>query len=126
MTHFELIQAGSKLSLYAQSNLYPIQTSTNLLNGMFEMPFDFAGKVDPSASVSGQMTVSVEDLKSGLDHIDRLIQKRLDIRRYPMIRVKLLAITKCASENYFTGVGEISFHGITRRIEEKLTITVLD
>jgi len=125
MIRFEPLTDRSKLSLVAQSSLHPINTSTNKLEGFFEVGVIEPRQFDLSVAANGRLEVYADDLKSDYSYVDRIMQTHLDTRRFPSIKAKLTNLRDKGNGRYFA-VGEISFHGTTQRVENELTIAWLD
>ena len=125
MVRFEVVRNRSKLMVEGQSTLHPIHTSTNKLTGYFEAELDLDGQLNLSIPPTGYLEVYIEDMKADQEYIDRVVQIRLDTRRFPMIKAKLVSVSERGEGRYFA-VGDISFQGVTRRAENELSITWLD
>jgi hypothetical protein len=124
MARFEPVRERSILSLEGESSLHPIHTSTDKIEGFFEVGVLKPGSFDLSVPPKGGFEVYVEDLKSDFSYLDRVVQDRLDIRRFPRIRANLIELRP--QGDGYAAVGEIVFHGATVRLEDEVDITWLD
>ena len=126
MTRFEALQERSEVVLEANTSVHPIRVKTNRVNGLFEAELDNNGKPDFSQPFSGWLEISVNDLKSGNPLLDRVMPGHLDTRRYPTITAELIEIYGENGDGQYHTIGDITFHGVTQRFENTLTISNLD
>lgn len=126
MSRFEGVNGRSELALQAESSIHPLHTVTNELTGYFEATIDGGGQIDLSAPVSGQIEILVSNLKSNNNFVDRELHNRLNVQRYPRIVAKLLEIKKGKGDGKYAAVGDLSFHGVTRRLEDELIVRQVD
>ena len=126
MARYEAIAGQSELSLDANSSVHPIHTRVDRVEAWFEAELNGDGSFDLSSPASGLLTVYVEDLKSGNALIDRVMQGRLNIRRYPAIKAALKELRETGEAGHYRAVGDISFHGVTHQMEDELTISQTD
>lgn len=125
MAKFLPILDRSEITLEGQSRLHPIRATTNEIEAQFEAELLADGQLDLSAQPSGSIEVQVEDLKSMNPLYDREVRKRLDMRRYPKIKADVVEIREALGENRYLAVGDVSFHGVTQRVEDELIVKQL-
>jgi polyisoprenoid-binding protein YceI len=125
MARFQLVRGQSQLSLDGRSSLHPIHTASTELEGYLEVELD-NGRLDLSVPPTGRFEVPVESLKAGNELYDLEMRRRLDTRRYPTIVAELLELRTLASGTRYQAVGDLTFHGVTRRYEGEVRITPLD
>ena len=125
VAHFEPIPDLSILSLEGQTSLQPIHTSTNKLEGSFDIALSEPGKFDLSVPPNCNFEIYVSDLKSNAPYLDRVVQERMDMRRFPHIRAAITNLQE-KGENIYAAVGQLTFHGVTAREEGELFIKWLD
>ena len=125
MTKFEPVLRRSKLVLLINTSLYPISRSTSEMDAQFEAEVDAEGKVDLTAPYKGRIEVYVDKLKSDDQFIDRVVQNRLETRRYPLIKAELLSLHE-RDDNSYNAVGNINFHGVNKQVEGELQISRID
>jgi hypothetical protein len=125
LARFEPVLDRSNLSLEGQTSLHPIHTSTNKMEGFFEIGVGEPGQFDLSDAPSGNFVVYVMDLKSNYPYLDRVVHDRLDTRRFPRIRASIVELRE-SGNGRFTAIGDISFHGVSVRTEGEVRIIWLD
>jgi len=125
MAKFHPILDRSEITLEGQSRLHPIRASSHDLEAYFEAELLADGQLDLSTQPSGFIEVLVEDLKSMNPLYDREVRKRLDMRRFPKIKADVVEIREALGENRYLAVGDVSFHGITHRMENELIVLQL-
>ena len=126
MGKFQIVPNRSRLSLEGQSSMHPIESSTTQLEGHLEAELLDSGQLDLAAPPSGRFELAVEDLKTGNDLYDLEMKRRLDTRRYPMIVAELLELRSLNQDNRYRAAGNLTFHGVTRRLEGDVTIIQVD
>lgn len=122
MAKFQIVPNRSELSLEGRSSLHPIHTSTTKLQGHLEAELLDNNRLNFSVTPMGRLEVPIESLKAGNDLYDLEMQRRLDMRRYPTIVAELLQINDLKQGGRYHAIGDLSFHGVTRRFEGELTI----
>jgi len=126
MARFETLLNKSEIVFEAESSVHPIRVATSRVKGFFEAVLDDAGRFDFSIPPSGRLEIAVDDLKSGNALIDRVIPAQLDTRRYPTIRAEIVTVQAENGSGRYFAVGDITFHGVTHRMENVLIIEWLD
>lgn len=126
MSRFEAVDGRSILALSGESSIHPLHTATTQLKGYFVATFDGDGQIDLSAPVDGQIQMPVESLKSGNVLIDRELRNRLDVRRFPQVGAKLIEIRDKNGPERYRAVGDLTFHGMTQRLEGELIVRQVD
>ena len=82
--------------------------------------------LDLDQRVAGQLELSVERLTSGNQLYDRELRRRIDAKRYPIIRGQVTHVVANGAHPYYLVVGDVSFHGKTRSFEHEMQITCAD
>lgn len=126
MTKFQPVVERSQLMLEGKSSLHPIQSATHELTGYFVAQVNQAGQLDLAQPATGRLEVAIESMKAGNDLYDLEMRRRLDIRRYPTIVAELTELRAQSQPNHYHAVGNLTFHGVTRRVEGELTIIQMD
>jgi hypothetical protein len=126
MSRFEPVDGRSELALEGESSIHPLHTATTDLKGYFEATLNDAGQLDLSAPVSGQVEMLVESMKSNNVLIDREMQKRLNTRRYPRVVAELVAVEQRSGMGHYRAAGDLTFHGVTKRLEDELILQQID
>lgn len=125
MAKFRSVRERSKLSMAGRSSLHPVQASTTQLEASLEATVLPAGRLDLTAPVTGRLEVDVESLKSGNDLYDLEMRRRLDTRRFPTIVAQVVEWRELDGNGRCRVIGDLSFHGVTRRVEGDVTIRLL-
>lgn len=125
MSRFEPINGRSELALEGNSSMHPLHASTDEITGYFEATLDEDGRIDLSEPVSGQVEVPVESMNSENALIDRELRSRLDTRRFPKATAKLLDVHQ-GEMGHYRASGEITFHGVTLRLEDEFVFQQQD
>jgi polyisoprenoid-binding protein YceI len=110
----------------ARSNVHPIRSNTDGLEGYVDVELSPDGDLDLSAPVAGKLSLTVDRLKSGNRMEDRELQKRIDARRFPTIEGTLGSIEKSDEAGRYRVNGEITFRGVSRHHEDMMSISGVD
>jgi polyisoprenoid-binding protein YceI len=73
----------------------------------------------------GELTLPVARLSSGNRLEDRELHKRIDERRFPTINGVLTKMEQIDGNQYRVS-GNLAFRGVTRRVEDEMTVDVVD
>jgi YceI-like domain len=122
LTRYRIAPERSHVWIEARSNVHPIRSSTDGLEGFVELSFGSDGEVDPSAAPSGKMSLPVSRLSSGKAMEDREMQRRVDARRFPTIDGTLCSIKPTGGDHVYLVKGDVSFKGVVRPHEDQMTI----
>ena len=126
MARYRITPERSYVWIDARSNVHPIHSTTDGLEGFVDVTFSADGSVDVAAPVAGSLSLTVDHLRSGNRMEDRELQRRIDSRRYPKIEGTLDKIAPSEeSENYLVG-GRVDFRGVSRHHEDVMSITNVD
>lgn len=126
MGRFEAINGRSELELAGDSSIHPLHTKTTEVTGYFEAELDPDGNLDLSRPVAGRVEIPVESLKSGNVLIDREMQNRLNTRRYPKVTAEVVEMSQMDGGGQYRAVGDLTFHGVKKRLADELVIRRLD
>jgi polyisoprenoid-binding protein YceI len=126
VARYEIAPERSQVWIDARSNVHPIHSSTNGLEGFVDLDLAPDGAVDLSTSPSGQLSLSVDRLSSGNRMEDRELHKRIDSRRYPTIDGVLGTVTRNGGDSSYRVSGDLSFRGVSRQLEDQMTIRRID
>ena len=119
----ELDPARSTVTVHASSSVHPIRTDAPA-TGWIDVTLDADGALDPSAPVSGRIEVTLGSMRSGNPLIDREAERRLHLRRFPVVSGVLGGLTP--TEDGFAGEGTLDFHGVPRPLAGELQVWVDD
>jgi len=84
------------------------------------------GRLNPDVSPVGRLEVNVENIRSDIKLYDIEMWDRLDIRRYPKIIVDLLAVQEVDPGRFYRVGGEVTFHGVRKKMAGDLTVRQLN
>jgi polyisoprenoid-binding protein YceI len=110
----------------ARSNVHPIHSSTDGLEGFVELEMAPEGGVDLAVKPVAQLSLPVSRLSSGNRMEDREMQKRIDAQRYPTIVGVLDQMEKSAENGNYRVSGDVTFRGVARRCEDEMTVGAVD
>jgi polyisoprenoid-binding protein YceI len=110
----------------ARSNVHPIHSDTDGVEGYVELDLGSKGEVNLSDAPTGRISLAVDRLSSGNRLEDREMQKRIEARRYPTIEGVLGQISPNGSDTSYRVSGEITFRGVSHQHEDLMTITSVD
>ncbi|MFZ0667545.1 MAG: YceI family protein [Acidimicrobiales bacterium] len=127
MPRYRIVPEESRVFIDARSNVHPIHTSTEGLEGFVDLDFGGDGVVDLSASKpSGKLSLPVSRLSSGNGMEDREMQKRVDARKFPTIEGVLGEIASTGRKNTYLVSGDVTFRGVSRPHSDEMTISPVD
>jgi polyisoprenoid-binding protein YceI len=126
VARYHIAPERSYVWIDARSNVHPIHSTTDGLEGFVDVTLSPEGTVDVAAPVAGTLSLTVDHLSSGNRMEDRELQRRIDSRRYPKIEGTLQKIALSEEkESYLVG-GDIAFRGVSRHHEDMMSITSVD
>jgi polyisoprenoid-binding protein YceI len=125
MTHLAFVPDDSRLAVHASSSLHGIDADAAGVEGALDLELAPDGSIDLSAPVGATLTFELARLSSGNPLNDAVTEKRLDVRRYPLVEATLTSIeAKGAGDEPGTwryGVrGELTLHGVTQPLEGEI------
>jgi polyisoprenoid-binding protein YceI len=110
----------------ARSNIHPIHSSTNGLEGFVELDVTADGSIDLSATPAGKLSLAVDRLTSGNRLEDRELHKRIDSRRYPTIDGVIDQVQADGQAGTYQVSGKISFRGVDQHHHDKMQISIVE
>jgi polyisoprenoid-binding protein YceI len=126
MARYEIVPDRSRVWIDARSNVHPIHSTSDGLEGWVELSPDGTGGLDPAVTPAGSLRLPVSRLSSGNRLEDRELHKRIDARRFPTIDGVLTAMAPDGPAGAFRVSGDLTFRGVTRRCEDRMTVRVVD
>ncbi len=96
------------------SNVHPIHSTTDGLEGYVELAIEDGGGVDLSVAPSGKVSLPVARLSSGNRFEDRELQKRCRRTRFPTIKGVLTSMEPADDDGRYRVSGDVDFRGVTR------------
>ena len=126
MTRYRINPERSYVWIDARSNVHPIHSTTDGLEGSVDVTFASDGSVDVTAPAAGTLSLTVDHLSSGNRLEDRELQRRIDSRRYPKIEGTLDKIAPSEEAASYLVGGDITFRGVARHHEDVMSISTVD
>ena len=126
MARYVISPDRSHVWIDARSNVHPIHSSTNGLEGYVELTLGPEGAVELTSPPAGKLSLSVDRLSSGSRMEDRELHKRIDSRRYPTIEGVLEEMEPDGSDASYRVRGNITFRGVSRPHEDIMVIRPVD
>ena len=124
MTRFTFDPDRSTITIAASSSVHPIRTEA-AVRGWIEGTVT-GDRFDPGAPVAGMVEFDLAVMRSGNPLIDREAERRLHIRRHPVVSGSLTSVTDGGSAQLYEATGDLTFHGVTRAISGQLRIELRD
>jgi DNA-binding PadR family transcriptional regulator/polyisoprenoid-binding protein YceI len=122
---FDVIKDRSAVVIEARSSIGPIAFGTNGVRGWLDVEL-FDGLVAVDSSPTAWLEVSLEELSSGNALYDAELLSRADARRFPTAVVNLHHLSRMGDGNRYQLEGDVTFHGMTRRLGGAVTAALLD
>src|ERR1017187_9890142 len=126
MTRYVISPERSHMWLDARSNVHPIHSSTDGVEGYVELELASDGGLDVAVSPSGELTLAVDRLSSGNRLEDRELHKRIDSRRYPTISAVLQTMKPSGVAGSYVVSGVVTFRGVSCAHEDVMSVSHLD
>ena len=114
MARYRVVPERSKIWADARSSLHPISLETTGLEGLLEMTI-VDGHIDTNAPVSGSVELDASLLKTGNGLYDRELERKLEMRKYPRVRGRVISVKALDSGTTYRVQGELSLRGQTSR-----------
>lgn len=125
MSRYRIVPERSRVVIDAKSNVHPIHSSTDGIEGYVELEMAADGHLDLSSKPSGRLSLPASRLSSGNRLEDRELYRRIDVRRYPRIDGVLVEMEPSGNGSYKVN-GEVTFRGVTRPKVDEMTIEAVD
>jgi polyisoprenoid-binding protein YceI len=122
---YRIVPERSHVWVDAQSNVHPIHSSTDGLEGYLDLQISPDGGIDTSEAPAGKLSLPVSRLSSGNRLEDREMQKRIDAQRYPTIDGALEKMERSGNDGSYKVRGDITFRGVARTYEDEMTLDTL-
>lgn len=126
LARFRIVPDRSRLWIDARSNVHPIHSSTDGIEGYVDLDVDTEGTISVDGSPKGHLSLSVTRLSSGNRLEDREMRNRIDVERYPTINGVLGEMHPVGQNGTFRVSGDVTFRGVTQRHEDQMRVSVLD
>ena len=126
VARYRILPDRSRVWIEAHSNVHPIHSSTEGLEGYIDIDLDGDGRLAGDAQPEARLSLAVSRLQSGNRLEDRELQKRIDARRYPTIVGTLARMKPTGIDGSYVVTGDITFRGVARPHEDQMTLESLD
>ena len=126
MARYDIVPERSQVLIEATSNVHPINSRTDGLEGFVELEVGVSGRVDTTAEPKGELSLRVERLSSGVAREDRELRRRVDTRRFPTIDGRLTTLHDTGCDDRYVVRGDLTFRGVTNTYEDEMTIARFD
>ncbi len=114
MTRYSIVPERSELAAVADSSVHPIHGSARRLDGWIEASV-VDGVVDTEQPASAQIELQTTALQADNVLVNREIQRRLDARRYPVVRADVTQVAGPSGERYDVS-GKLSLRHVTHEV----------
>ena len=125
MARYRLVPERSKIWAEARSSLHPIKVETTGLEGVLEMTI-VDGYLDANAPVSGSVELDASLLKTGNGLYDRELESKLEMRKYPRVRGRVISVKALESGTTYRVQGELSLRGQTSPVQGDVRMRIID
>ena len=125
MARYRLVPDRSKIWADARSSLHPISLETTGLEGFLEMTI-VDGYLDTNAPVSGSVELDASLLKTGNGLYDRELERKLEMRKYPRVRGRVISAKVLDSGTTYRVQGELSLRGQTSAVQGDVRMRIID
>jgi polyisoprenoid-binding protein YceI len=122
VARYRIVPTRSRVWIDARSNVHPIHTEADGLEGWLELDFS-DGKLDVDQTLRGHLEFAIDNMKSGNALEDREMRRRVDTRRYPTITGDLKAMKQTDNASRYAVRGDLTFRGVVRTYEDEMTVT---
>jgi polyisoprenoid-binding protein YceI len=108
----------------ARSNVHPIHTRTDGLEGYVELEAGPDGHVDPTVTPKGHLSLRVDRLRSGNVLEQRELRRRIEARRFPSIDGELIEMRPAGADGRYVVHGAVTFRGVTKEHEDEMLVAL--
>jgi polyisoprenoid-binding protein YceI len=126
LARYDIVPERSSVWIEATSNVHPIRTRTDGLEGFLDVVLRDGGDLDLDVSPKGELSLSVSRLSSGNVLEDRELQRRIDARRFRTIDGRLTDMQATDRDDRYLVRGDVTFRGVTNSYEQEMTVARLD
>ena len=124
-TRYRIVPEKSLIWAEAKSSLHPIRAESNAIVGHLDAEVA-AGRLDPGTTPGGHVEFEVESMKSGNRLFDMEVERRLDARKFPLVKGDVREVATVGAESgRYQVQGDIAFHGVTKRVAGQVTLKPL-
>ena len=121
VTIFRIDPHESRVWISGRSSLHAIDSQSDSLTGMIDIAVADDGRLDPGP-VRASVEFPVTRLRSSNPLEQRELHRRIDAKRFPVIRGEVESIVATHKAAVYTVTGTVSFRGVTQRHSDPMTI----
>ena len=123
MARFEFDPTASLLSFSVGSSMHRIHAETSGLEGWIDVELTPVGG---AKVVAGRVQIPLDGLSSGNSLNDSELRRFIDTRRHPTAEGVLAEWEPTDRPGVYRVRGEVSFHGVSRQVEDVMKLSVED
>jgi hypothetical protein len=124
MRSFRVVAGRSQVDTETSSSLHPIHATASELRGAVEADFGPDGVPNFDHPHTAYLDIPIEALRTGNRLQDMEMQRRMDSRANPVIRVTLLRAWRVDGDGRCRASFEVSAHGRSRPYEDDFTLRI--
>ena len=125
LTEYRLVGERSVVLIEARSNVGPIAFGASVGEGSVRAAVDESGvRLTPAPAAS--LSITLQTLSSGNTLYDAELLRRVEAREHPRTLVELGEAVRLGASDRYRVSGQVTFHGIQRRIDGVLEVSLLD
>jgi polyisoprenoid-binding protein YceI len=126
MARYRFVPERSRVWIDARSNVHPIHSETEGLEGWLEVELQRSGRVNLKVAPRGHLELPVARLRSGNPLEDRELRRRIDARRHPTISGELTRMKASSTAGRYLVSGDVTFKGVTNGYTDEMVLEVVD
>jgi len=119
---YRVVPERAALVLVARSNAGPITFGASGIEGSIEAEVG-EGSVSVRIPPAARLKVPIDQLTCGNQVYDAELLRRVDARLFPSATLELLNATPVGSTGRYHVEGELTFHGVTRKMAGTVAVT---
>jgi polyisoprenoid-binding protein YceI len=124
VTRFRVVPGSSTVETEMRSSLHPIHAASGQLSGVIEGVLGADGKPDLQAPHGARLELPVESIRSGNRLQDMEMQRRMEARRWPAIRVTVRRVWPLDDTGRCRAQVEVGAHGRSREVEGEFSLRI--
>jgi polyisoprenoid-binding protein YceI len=125
VSRYRIVPERSRIWVEATSSLHPIRAETSGLKGHFDADI-VNGRITGGTPVTGRVEIDADRLRTGNGLYDYEIGRRLEVRKYPVIRGTVRAVEPIGDGKRHRVSGELDLHGVARPVTGEVTLRAVD
>ena len=121
VTMFRIDPHESRVWISGRSSLHAINNESDSLSGSIEIEVTADGRLDPTGALAS-VEFPVTKLQSSNPLEQRELRRRIDAKRFPVIRGDVESVVATDEAGVYAITGTVSFRGVARRHSDTMTI----